>query len=525
MSTSSTIGSPANDLLSPSIPPVAKTISERLSQEIIIALVGPIGSGVSTTADFIRDILASDFAYKVCPVIKPSDIIKAEAHRVGKPVPKRDALDQYIESMQDIGNELRRQFGGDYLSKKIVERIYKFRAENGGINEKGIHIPGRRAYIIDSVKNLEELELLRQVYGESLCIFGVFAPDAKRKARLTDSGVAEAAAQRLMDRDQAEVATFGQKTRKIFVQADLFLRNDKKKDELRVRVDRFINLIFDTAIHTPTKSEAAMYEASAASANSACMSRQVGASILSSRGELIAVGWNDVPRFGGGLYGEDDQSVFDEKEKAIVDRDRRCFKWGGCICHNEVRRNHIIENISTRIATSSLVKKGTAAIDIRKLLSGTEVDSIIEYSRSIHAEMEAILSVAREGKHSLVGASLYTNTYPCHNCARHIVAAGIYKVYYIEPYLKSLAIELHNDAVTEDSDEEGKVVFQQYDGVAPKNYLRLFRPSADRKQAGRLSRPSKKLALPTFRVALDSQADYEAKVIADLSEAEQTGAS
>ncbi len=98
-----------------------------------------------------------------------------------------------------------------------------------------------------------------------------------------------------MDRDQAEVATFGQKTRKIFVQADLFLRNDKKKDELRGRIDRFMNLIFDTAIHTPTKSEAAMYEAGAASANSACMSRQVGASMLSSRGELISVGWNDVP--------------------------------------------------------------------------------------------------------------------------------------------------------------------------------------------------------------------------------------
>ncbi len=129
--------------------------------------------------------MISDFAYKVCPVIKPSDIIKSEAHRVGKPVPKRESFDQYIENMQDIGNELRRQFGGDYLSKKIVERIYKFRKENDGINEKGVHIPGRRAYIIDSIKNLEELDLLRQVYGESLCMFGVFAPDAKRKARLT----------------------------------------------------------------------------------------------------------------------------------------------------------------------------------------------------------------------------------------------------------------------------------------------------------------------------------------------------
>jgi deoxycytidylate deaminase len=138
--------------------------------------------------------------------------------------------------------------------------------------------------------------------------------------------------------------------------------------------------------------------------------------------------------------------------------------------------------------------------------------------------MEAILGVAREGKHSLVGATLYTNTYPCHNCARHIVASGISSVYYIEPYLKSLAIELHHDAISENPADVSKVIFRQYDGVAPRNYLRLFRPNSERKRDGRLSRPSPKVALPVFRVALDSQTEYEAKVIAELSEKEDAHA-
>jgi deoxycytidylate deaminase len=143
---------------------------------------------------------------------------------------------------------------------------------------------------------------------------------------------------------------------------------------------------------------------------------------------------------------------------------------------------------------------------------------------------EAILSVAREGKHSLIGATLYTNTYPCHNCARHIVAAGIKNVVFIEPYLKSLATQLHSDAITEvphDIDEEGnrlekpndqnQVYFQQFDGVAPKNFLKLFRPLAERKDKGKRRVHDKTIVVPVLSIPLDSPAAYESKVVADLA--------
>lgn len=516
-------GITATDLLSdrPTTITVANKISERLSQELVIALFGPVGSGVSTAAIFIEEILNQIFSYKICPIIKPSSIIKTEAHRVGLRVPPDEPLDVYISEMQTAGNRLREHFGGNYLAEKVVEQIFKFRHENGGY-QGDIPLPGRRAYIIDSLKNQDELDLLRQIYGETLCVFGVFSPDPIRKQRLIDAGVPENNVKKIIDRDQSEIITFGQKTRKLFVQSDFFVCNDQRKEELRSKIERYLHIMFDTAVHTPTKAEAAMYKASASAANSACMSRQVGAAILSKEGEIIAVGWNDVPRFGGGLYREDDRSFVDVAQGRIVDRDNRCFKWGGCICHNETRRTAIVDNVSGKIAKAGLLKKGKTAADVKELLVGTEIDALIEFSRSIHAEMEAILSVAREGKHSLVGATLYTNTYPCHNCARHIVASGITAVVYIEPYLKSLAIDLHHDAVTEDPNDKSKVVFRQYDGVAPHSYLRLFRPKADRKKDGRLSRSAPNMAVPIFQIPLDSQTDYEAKIIADLANKEQT---
>jgi hypothetical protein len=72
---------------------------------------------------------------------------------------------------------------------------------------------------------MDELELLRQIYGDTLCVFGIFAPDAKRRTRLINDGVDAPEVQDILDRDQGELATFGQMTRKVFVEADFFVCN------------------------------------------------------------------------------------------------------------------------------------------------------------------------------------------------------------------------------------------------------------------------------------------------------------
>jgi deoxycytidylate deaminase len=99
--------------------------------------------------------------------------------------------------------------------------------------------------------------------------------------------------------------------------------------------------------------------------------------------------------------------------------------------------------------------------------------------------MDAILAVARAGEAGLIGATIYTTTYPCHNCAKHIVAAGIKRLVYLEPYEKSLARKLHNDAITDRPQVADSVVFDAYSGVAPKRYNYFFAAKAPRKANGR----------------------------------------
>jgi cytidine deaminase len=85
------------------------------------------------------------------------------------------------------------------------------------------------------------------------------------------------------------------------------------------------------------------------------------------------------------------------------------------------------------------------------------------------------MDAARRGV-AVNNSILFSTTFPCHECARHIVAAGIRRVYYIEPYPKSLVNELYPDSIRIEGNETGDFVsFVPFVGVAPRRYQDVFR--------------------------------------------------
>ena len=63
---------------------------------------------------------------------------------------------------------------------------------------------------------------------------------------------------------------------------------------------------------------------------------------------------------------------------------------------------------------------------------------------TIHAEMNAVLYCAKEGI-SLKGTICYVTHFPCLNCTKALIQAGISKIYYKEGYrIDPYAIELLN---------------------------------------------------------------------------------
>jgi deoxycytidylate deaminase len=203
------------------------------------------------------------------------------------------------------------------------------------------------------------------------------------------------------------------------------------------------------------------------------LSRQVGASILSENGEVLATGCNDVPSPGGGLYCSED-----------AEKSSQCVHLGEGRCSNDyykLKLKEEVENILLELHLPS--DKVTDLSD--ELYLNTRLRDLLEFSRSVHAEMDAITSVARLGGKSIQDSILYSTTFPCHNCARHIIASGIKRVVYIEPYEKSLAVDLHSDAINLEPDEATessiKVTFIHFEGVAPNRFTQFFRSSGKRK--------------------------------------------
>jgi deoxycytidylate deaminase len=480
-----------------------QSIDQRLSNELIIAFVGPVGSGCTTTYEAMAQELAQNYDYDTV-YVRFSDLIREHAAEVGMEIPDDITVTARIDRYQTVGNALRIKFGDAYLADRAVERIAVERDQRGGykeVNGARVVTPERRAYFLDSLKNPAELRRLRQIYGDLLWVVSVFAPEDVRYERLTRKGMVESDARHAMQRDYEEEEKSGQKVSKTAHQANYFIRNatDNKEDILDP-VRRFLHSIFGVTLHTPNLDEKGMMEAAAAAVRSACLSRQVGAAIYDVNGELIGVGCNDVPKFGGGLY----------NEGAV---DHRCFRWHDNECHNDKHK----KLLAGKIAAAA----GAAGQDKLELIGDAMdggVANLIEFSGSVHAEMEAIVSVARLGNGSTVGGTLYTTTFPCHSCARHIVAAGIKAVYYVEPYSKSLALDLHSDAISLREDVNDKVRFLQYAGFAPRTSMRLFSSAGrERKEGGKYLPAATQNAQPIFASPLDSYTTSENLVIQQLN--------
>jgi len=467
---------------------------ERYTDELVIGVVAPVGSGASTAASIIKEKFVEIYGYDTSSIVKMSDIIRSYSDKVNVDTSSNDPY-AAISSLQQAGSSLREKFGPKFLSDMAISTISAGRPrQKTALGTDAPMVNRRHVTVIDSIKNPHEVTRLRSVYGQSFWLLGIFSNEQVRSQRLKsrfDKAEDIAKAIRI---DEDEGHSYGQKVSKTMELADYFIRNSTDHiDNLEKSIIKFINIIMGIGINTPTVDERSMYAAAAAASRSACLSRQVGAVIVNADGEIIGTGTNDVPKFGGGLYDD------------MASHDSRCHMWKHKSCSNDQNKQILSYTIANSIegVVDSLNKD-----KIAKVVS-ENIKNLIEYSRAVHAEMEAIVSVARSGGRGIVGSTLYTTTYPCHSCARHVVAAGIHKVVYIEPYAKSLALDLHDDAISVHEGDKDKVIFSQYEGVAPNNYLRIYKNGLDRKVKGRVLARKASEAVPLVREALDDFAVRE----------------
>ena len=410
-----------------------------------------------------------------------------------------------MKALMDAGNAARKQAESDaILSQAESDAILAAMAINdiaARRDEDETKRPKPRervAHVIRSLKRPEEVMLLRDVYRPGFFLIAIADDDDSQFDYLIkEKGLTNDEAHILVERDQEEYAPHGQRTRSTFYLADVFVerRNERYKDQLH----RLLELVFGHPFYTPSREEHGMFLAYASAARSAQLGRQVGAAIATPEGEVVAVGMNEVPCCRGGSYWEDDQDDARDHIKQEVDSNAKykdnivssiIKQLDGKLLTHQTLHSIVKKTIKalnpflgdeetadkSEVVMRSLVEDTVRDIDVSTAIRSSDLKDITEYGRAVHGEMDAILCCSRLGI-SVRGKHLFVTTFPCHNCTRHIIASGIRRVYYIEPYAKSKARDLHSDAICfseEDAQETGRIPFLPFVGIGPRRYLDLF---------------------------------------------------
>jgi deoxycytidylate deaminase len=468
--------------------------------ELVIALVCPLGVRIQALEDVICNEL-KEFGYEserihISKLLSNLDFWTVEPDQTER---------TRINHSQKLAFAFRSTGGPDALARAAIAEIRERRRMRSG--NPDTPAPAC-AYILRQLKHPKEVELLRRTYGNSVVVVAAHAPEETRISALADEmakKVGKASGKEFLSDASAligvdakeegnpsdEEAKIGQNTRDTYPQADYFV-SLAHGDGYPVR--EFVQLLFGHPFHSPTPEEMAMYQANAMALRSSDERRQVGAVIVKrtkrsesstiTDADIVASGMNEVPRRQGGYFWHrESPDGRDQRERANMQGDDEDLE----VLEDRIKLDALIE-IATKLQVAKWLsddkrkeKPHDLGKDLLSLLKRTQFMDISEFMRQVHAEMAAIVDAAKRGV-AVRGTEMYVTTFPCHNCAKHIIAAGITKVIYLEPYSKSRATLLHEDEIMLDpanpSNAGDRVLFVPFTGVAPRQYARLFSMSA-----------------------------------------------
>lgn len=169
------------------------TFNSLLSTEWVFAVVGPVGSGTTFVASALANLASQNTKFRNAEIIriKASDEIRSSL--TSDQLGELDNLSrlQVSAAFQDAGDALRKR-DRTALAMKLMLAIKRKREESKArlaastvlAIQAAESVDPTRIYIIDSLKNPSEVELLRGIYRESFCLIGVVCETKKRQERL-----------------------------------------------------------------------------------------------------------------------------------------------------------------------------------------------------------------------------------------------------------------------------------------------------------------------------------------------------
>jgi deoxycytidylate deaminase len=460
------------------------------ASSIILGFTGSIGSGCSYISEMLPVITNNEYQY-----FKLSDIIREELKKDGN-------NDPTVDELQTKGDELRKEFGSGILVSILLKEL-----DTGELKANN--------FIIDGIKNTEEVELLR--YFPNFYLFSIHADQNIRQKRVVPRIFKTKKEFLLADeRDREEKLSHGQQVKKCNYLSDIIIVNNenipeaaqtKKERYIREISQNYIKLIEATtrqeasAERPPTINELCMTMAYSLSKMSSCSKRKVGAVIadiaeikdttttitpidrpqgeqITSYPYIVSTGYNEVPMGSKKcVFHEEYQKCYrDYLQEAHAKKIKCCPNCGEklkieteCTSCGKKFDKFLKSCPECKKEIENDFKCPKCKIEIfEEFLPGDKKTpgKLLDMCRSLHAEEVAILRLAKGAGVASENLVLYATTQPCNLCANKIVAAGINKVVYAEPYTMKEAAEILT---------KGGVALIPFEGVKSTAFFKLYK--------------------------------------------------
>jgi deoxycytidylate deaminase/cytidylate kinase len=417
---------------------------------LIIGLTGSLGSGCTTLSEALVD---REFKRVSIPSLIKERFRKL--HREKEPTQASYGQDWRAE-LQDIGNRGRKGEFVEGANAGVDHNAYWVDLALGSVDPKSDDI------VIAGIRNYGEVEWLRRNYP-NFRLVAVYADYTTRWTRLKSTGgyPNETVFQRDDRRDSDEGDRQGQNVQRCVYEADYVLKNvgpieppSKVKSGLFARLEEPIKgMRGEGGFRGPLPAEVFMATAVSQSHASQCKQRKVGALIVDEENKIpLSVGYNENP-----VGMESCFSLYGRcyKNQVIESRLEKMTPFFCPECGKKHERTGPPYLCDGKMAGEQLCRCNFK----RKFFPSRG----IELCTAIHAEERAILSLA--GRRA-DGCAIYVNTFPCFQCARQIVNAGIKKVVYVEAYPIEEAVEFL---------KTNGVVIESFEGFTPRVFNQVFR--------------------------------------------------
>lgn len=412
---------------------------------------------------------------------KYKSFLLTEIHELRKAIDNKvvmDTKDSLFKKYQEWGNSIRR-YGSvsdkssptgnpSTLSQKINQVVKMLRDYNDYAGEK----KQPTFIVIDALRNPYEVLYFRERYS-SFYLMSVTTDEKVRKENLHNQQYTKAAIESMdaMENPEKEKdmepAFYEQDIAKCVGLSDIFISHDgtpeKRNKDLKVQLIRFVSLMLHPGLISPTPQERMMQIAYTAKLNSGCISRQVGAAVSDANFSVKSIGWNTAPQgqvpctlcnFCNLVKRLDDDAFSD------FERNDDAFRTAIERVDAEYKK-HGEDIINDRGLSHTFCFK-----DLYIYHTGKENQV---HTRSLHAEENAFLQLAKYGCTGIEGGKLFVTASPCELCSKKSYQLGIKQIYYIDTY-PGIAMQ----HIISSGDKRPKLI--HFNGAIGRAYINLYNP-------------------------------------------------